>query len=47
MDLHNLCFSILYHNMLQNGKNQIHKYMYSNSTGFLINIRSFILGDSK
>jgi hypothetical protein len=32
MDLHNLCFSIWYHNMLQNGKNQI----YWNSTEHLI-----------
>jgi hypothetical protein len=32
MNLHNLCFFILYHNMLQNGKNQT----YLNSTGLLI-----------
>jgi hypothetical protein len=38
MDLHNLRFSIWYHNMLQNGKNQI----YSNSIGLLIYLRSFI-----
>jgi hypothetical protein len=34
----NLCFSIWYHNMLQSGKNQI----YSNSTGLLIYLHSFI-----
>jgi hypothetical protein len=32
MDLHNLCFSIWYQNMLQNGKNQIHL----NFTGLFI-----------
>jgi hypothetical protein len=36
MDLHNLCFSIWYHNMLQSGKNQIY------STGLLIYLHSFI-----
>jgi hypothetical protein len=38
MDLHNLCFSIWYHNMLQNGRNQI----YSNSTVLVIYLHSFI-----
>jgi hypothetical protein len=28
MDLHNLCFSIWYHNMLQSGKNQIHTFEF-------------------
>jgi hypothetical protein len=32
MKLHNLCFSIWYHNVRQSGKNQI----YSSSTGLLI-----------
>jgi hypothetical protein len=39
MDLHNLCFSIWYHNMLQN---RVTKIKYIDSTRLLIFLHSFI-----
>jgi hypothetical protein len=39
MDLHNLCFSIWYHNMLQN---RVTKIKYIDSTRLLIYLHSFI-----
>jgi hypothetical protein len=42
MDLHNLCFSIWYHNMLQSGKNQIHTFEFHRTLDIHRYIRSFI-----